>query len=81
MALGAGVHGAALFLMTADALAVIGGHAARDELLSFLFMAGGAGNVGALDALAGKELTIAVAEGMTVTCNGTVMTPDERGYV
>jgi len=32
-------------------------------------------------ALAGKELTIAVAEGLTVTCNGTVMTPNERGYV
>ena len=32
-------------------------------------------------ALAGKELTIAAAEGLSVSCNGEVLTADERGYV
>jgi len=56
MALSAGVHRAALFLVTAYALPVIGGHAVRNELLGLLLMAGGAGNEGLVDILAGEEL-------------------------
>ena len=56
MALGTGVHGPALFLMTAYALPVIGGHAVRYELLRLLLVAGSAGNERAVDILSSHEL-------------------------